>query len=102
MTWNGYYENNESGFGHYKMKKTLNKLELGYELTPTVTTVVLQQNFRLAFYITATYTVRAKLRQPCLYSRASATIKGHRINPYPAHITTTRTNMNDRRENRLK
>ena len=81
MTWNGYYEDNESGFGHYKMKMTLNKLELGYELTPTVTTVVLQQNFRLAFYITATYTVRAKLCQPCLYFCASATIKGHRINP---------------------
>ena len=81
MTWNGYYEDNESGFGHYKMKMTLNKLELGCELTPTVTTMVLQQNFRLAFYITATYTVRAKLCQPCLYFGTSATIKGHRINP---------------------
>ena len=27
----------------------LEKLELGYELTPTVTTMVLQQNLRLAF-----------------------------------------------------
>ena len=81
MTWNGYYEDNESGFGHYKMKMTLNKLELGYELTPTVTAVVLQQNFRLAFHIAAAHTVRAKLRQPGLHSCASATIKGHRITP---------------------
>ena len=81
MTWNGYYEDNESGFGHYKMKTTLNNLELGYKLTPTITTVMLQQDFRLTFHIATANTVFTKLRQPGLHSCASAAIKGHRINP---------------------
>ena len=81
MTWNGHYEDNESGFGHYKMKTTLNKLELGYELTPTVTAVMLQQNFRRTFRIATANTIFTKLRQPGLHSCAGAAIKRHRINP---------------------
>ena len=81
MTRNGYYEDNESGFGHYKMKTTLNKLELGYELTPTITAVMFQKDFGFAFDVAAANAVFAELRKSGLHSCASAAIKQHRINP---------------------